>query len=357
MKNFINQIILGDCITELKKISTASIDLIFADPPYNLQLQKDLYRPNQTKVSGVNDAWDKFHSFKEYDTFCEKWLRECKRILKDTGAIWLIGSYHNIFRLGKILQDLEYWLLNDILWIKNNPMPNFRGTRFNNAHETLIWAAKNSKTKYTFNYKSMKIHNDDKQMRSDWFLPICQGKERALKLDGKKAHSTQKPLALLKRIILATSKVGDVVLDPFLGSGTTAVACKLLGRNFIGIERENIYIPVAKSRIDSIQPIQPPHLALDIDKKTHRVPFGALIDTNMIQVGEKLYSKDQKYYGTVLASGSIKNTDDKGSIHSLSAHLLDKSSNNGWTFWYVKRQQKLVSIDALRTKYANQFIQ
>lgn len=240
---FLDKIIQGDCIETLKKLPENSVDLIFADPPYNLQLQNDLYRPNQTKVSGVNDKWDKFISFDEYDTFTYNWLKECRRVLKKDGSIWVIGSYHNIFRVGRIMQDLGFWILNDIVWIKTNPMPNFKGTRFNNAQETLIWASQNPKSKYTFHYKSMKAFNDDKQMRSDWYIPICNGGER-IKVNGEKAHSTQKPEALLYRIILSTSNVDDVVLDPFMGSGTTGAVSKKLGRSFVGIEREKFYIKI-----------------------------------------------------------------------------------------------------------------
>jgi DNA modification methylase len=237
----INTIIKGDCTKVLKQIPDNSVDLIFADPPYNLQLQGELWRPNQTKVDAVNDKWDKFESFEEYDNFCEEWLTECRRVLKENGTIWVIGSYHNIFRIGKIMQDLGFWILNDILWIKTNPMPNFRGTRFNNAHETLIWASKSKHSKYTFNYKTMKAFNDDLQLRSDWYIPLCNGSER-IKVNGEKAHSTQKPEALLYRIIISTSKPGDIVLDPFIGTGTTAAVAKKLGRKYIGIEKEDFYI-------------------------------------------------------------------------------------------------------------------
>ena len=240
MLKFSNKIINGDCLKELKKIPDKTFDLVFADPPYNMQIGEKLTRPDSSKVNGVNDKWDQFNSFKHYDEFCKSWLAECKRILKDNGSIWVIGSYHNIFRLGYHLQNLGYWLLNDVIWRKNNPMPNFRGTRFTNAHETLIWASKTKKSKYTFNYQSLKCLNDDLQMRSDWTLPICNGKER-LKKNGKKIHSTQKPEALLHRIILATTNKGDTVFDPFLGTGTTAVVSKKLGRNYYGIEKDKKY--------------------------------------------------------------------------------------------------------------------
>jgi len=238
INQYLNKIIRGDCIEMLKKLPDNSIDLIFADPPYNLQLNGELWRPNQTKVDAVNDEWDKFTSFQEYDKFSEEWLRECRRVLKKDGTIWVIGSYHNIFRLGKIMQDIGFWILNDILWIKTNPMPNFKGTRFNNAHETLIWASKEKDSKYTFHYKTMKVFNDDLQLRSDWYIPICNGGERLKDKNGNKVHSTQKPEALLYRIIISSSNPDDVVLDPFMGSGTTGVVAKKLGRNFIGIEKE-----------------------------------------------------------------------------------------------------------------------
>jgi len=351
MREFLNKIIQGDCIEVLKKIPDNSIDLIFADPPYNLQLSKELFRPNQTKVNGVNDEWDKFNSFKEYDEFTFKWLKECKRVLKENGSIWVIGTYHNIFRVGKIMQDLGYWILNDIVWIKTNPMPNFKGTRFNNAHETLIWASKSDKSKYTFNYKSMKIYNDDKQMRSEWYIPICQGKERLKDEDGNKLHSTQKPEELLYRIIISSSKVGDIVLDPFLGSGTTAAVAKKLRRNFIGIEKEEKYIKAAIKRIENIEPIEPKLLEMIVENKKPKVPFGNLIEGGYIKPGEFLYDKNLKFKAKVLANSSIEYNGEVGSIHKISAKILNKSSNNGWKFWYVKRGDKLVLIDELRDKY------
>lgn len=324
-------------------------------PPYNLQLNGELYRPNQTKVNAVNDEWDKFSSFKEYDEFSEKWLRECRRVLKPDGTIWVIGSYHNIFRIGKIMQDLGFWILNDIIWIKTNPMPNFKGTRFNNSHETLIWASKNKKSKYTFNYKSMKAYNDDKQMRSDWYIPICSGKER-IYVNGKKAHSTQKPEALLYRVILSSSNVGDVILDPFFGTGTTGAVAKKLGRNYIGIEREEKYVKIANERINKILPIETTFLNLKIEEKPPKVPFGSLIETGLINVGEIIYSKDKKHTATVLANGTIQYGNEVGSIHKISAKILNKSSNNGWTFWYVERDNNLKSINELRNEYAKKYI-
>ncbi|MCK4386877.1 MAG: site-specific DNA-methyltransferase [Candidatus Pacebacteria bacterium] len=355
-EKYLNKIIKGDCIKELKKMSENSVDLIFADPPYNLQLQGDLYRPNQTKVSAVNDKWDKFDSFAEYDNFTENWLKECRRVLKKDGAIWVIGSYHNIFRVGRIIQDLGFWMLNDIQWIKTNPMPNFKGTRFNNAQETLIWASKSPKSKFTFNYKSMKVFNDDKQMRSDWYIPICNGGER-IKVNGEKAHSTQKPEALLHRVIISTTKVGDTILDPFIGSGTTGAVAKKLGRNFVGIEKEDFYIKIAKNRIKKIKQVEKNLLSCAIENKKPKVPFGSLIETKLINVGDYLYSKNKKYKAKILANATIQCDNENGSIHKTSAGILDKLSNNGWAFWYFKDKRKnLISIDNLRDNYIKKYL-
>lgn len=349
-----NQIIQGDCVELLKKLPDCSVDLIFADPPYNLQLNGELYRPNQTKVDAVNDEWDKFESMQAYDEFSKQWLRECHRVLKNTGSIWVIGTYHNIFRIGSIMQDLNFWLLNDIIWIKTNPMPNFKGTRFNNAHETLIWATKSKYSNYTFHYHSMKVMNDDLQMRSDWYIPICQGEER-IKVNGKKAHSTQKPAELLYRIILATSNVNDLVLDPFSGSGTTAAVAKRLGRNFLAFEREPFYIEVANQRLSKIVPLEKPLLEYKVEKPKPKVPFGNLIEKGYVKIGEVLYSKDTKHTAIVLADASLQSGEFTGSIHKVSAALLKKENNNGWTFWYIKRNNKLVSIDELRHLYEKKY--
>ncbi|MHA1401693.1 MAG: site-specific DNA-methyltransferase [Candidatus Heimdallarchaeaceae archaeon] len=349
----LNKIHKMDCIEGMKKLPDESIDLIFADPPYNLQLKNELYRPNQTLVDAVNDKWDKFESFEEYDNFSRKWLSECRRVLKKTGSIWVIGSYHNIFRIGKIMQDLGFWILNDIIWIKTNPMPNFKGTRFNNAHETLIWASKDNKSKPTFHYKSMKVLNDDKQMRSDWYLPICTGKER-VKNNGKKLHSTQKPEALLHRVIISTSNVNDVVLDPFMGSGTTAAIAKRLQRNFIGFEVEESYIQAANERIALVEPLNLEILDYKVERKPPKVPFGTLVEHNYIQAGEWLYSKDRKYKALIKANGSIEYEGTSGSIHKISAFILSRKANNGWEFWYIKDKvkDKLVSINTIREKFA-----
>ena len=351
----INEIHQGDCVELLKKLPDNSVDLIFADPPYNLQLNGELHRPNQTKVDAVNDAWDKFDSKEIYDIFTEQWLTECRRVLKPTGSFWVIGTYHNIFRVGTILQNVGFWMLNDIVWVKPNPMPNFKGTRFNNAHETLIWASKSQKSSYTFHYHAMKVANDDLQMRSDWFIPICQGEER-IKVNGVKAHSTQKPAELLMRVILSTSNVGDVVLDPFSGSGTTAAVAKRLGRNFIGFEREPFYIQVTNDRLAQIVPLEKPLLEYKIEKKKPKVPFGNLIEQGYIKIGEYLFSKDGKQSAQVQADSSLTLNGEVGSIHKISAAILKKENNNGWSYWYAKRNEELVSIDAMRYDFEKKFM-
>ena len=355
MEKFINKIINGDCVEILKTMPDKCIDLIFADPPYNLQLKNELHRPDQSKVDGVFDEWDKFASLKEYDKFTIEWLTQCKRVLKDNGAIWVIGSYHNIFRVGYIMQDLDFWILNDVVWIKTNPMPNFKGTRFNNAHETMIWASKAKESKFTFHYKSMKILNDDLQMRSDWYIPICQGEER-IKVNGVKAHSTQKPIELLYRVILSSSNAGDIVLDPFNGSGTTAAVAKKLNRNYVGIEKETFYVEVTNQRLEKIKPLSKELTEYKIEKQIPKVPFGSLIEKGLITIGENLYSKDKKYTVLILADGSLDNDGEVASIHRISANILNKPSNNGWKFWYVLRNKKLMSIDDLRNEYAERFI-
>lgn len=351
----INKIHLGDCIELLRKLPNNSIDLIFADPPYNLQLNGELYRPNQTKVDAVTDAWDKFNSKEDYDRFTTAWLTECYRVLKNTGSIWVIGTYHNIYRVGAIIQNIGFWMLNDIIWIKTNPMPNFKGTRFNNAHETLIWSTKSQKSKYTFHYHSMKVMNDDLQMRSDWLIPICSGDER-IKVNGQKAHSTQKPAELLLRIILSTSNPNDIVLDPFSGSGTTAAVAKRLGRRYIAFEKEASYIEIANERLAKIIPIDKPLLEYKIEKKKPKVPFGSLIERGYIKIGEILYSKKADVQAQVLADSTINYNGEVGSIHKISASILDKTNNNGWDFWYVNRNNKLVSIDELRYAYNSKFL-
>ncbi len=355
IEKYKNKIILGDCVENLKEMPDESVDLIFADPPYNLQLQGDLWRPNQTKVDAVNDEWDKFASFEEYDKFSEAWLKECRRVLKKDGTIWVIGAYHNIFRVGKIMQDLGFWVLNDIIWMKTNPMPNFKGTRFNNAHETLIWASKDKTSRYKFHYKSMKGFNDDKQMRSDWNIPLCNGGER-IRVNGEKAHSTQKPEALLHRVIISSSNVGDIVLDPFMGSGTTGAVAKRLGRNFIGFEKEEFYKKVAEDRIAKIKPSEKEDLLYPIEVGKPKVPFGNLLNDDFIKIGEYLFDKFGNHRAKVLADGTILYEGEAGSIHSISAKVLNKTNNNGWDFWYVARDGVLKSINDLRYFYAKKFM-
>ena len=351
MLKFSNKIINGNCLKELKKIPDKTFDLVFADPPYNLQIGEKLTRPDSSRVNGVSDKWDQFDSFKHYDDFCKAWLTECRRILKDNGCIWVIGSYHNIFRLGYNLQNLGYWLLNDVIWRKNNPMPNFRGTRFTNAHETLIWASKNKNSKYTFNYQSLKCLNDDLQMRSDWTLPICNGKER-LKKNGKKIHSTQKPEALLHRILLATSKKGDIVFDPFLGTGTTAVVSKKLGRRYCGIEQNKEYFLAAKKRIDKTAKIEDEYLdTIENNKSKPRIPFGSLVELGIIKPGTSLFDPKKKINAKIMADGSIKYKESEGSIHKIAAKIMGTESYNGWTYWHYCFNGSNVVIDSLRQKF------
>jgi len=350
----INTIIQGDCIKELKKFPDNSVDLIFADPPYNMQLKNALYRPNNTKVDGVDDEWDKFGSFFEYDEFSISWLKECKRILKDTGSIWVIGSYHNIFRVGNIMLNLGFWILNDVTWYKTNPMPNFLGTRFTNATETLLWCSKGENCKkYTFNHKMMKKYNDEKQMTSVWQIGLCIGEERLKGDDGKKAHSTQKPEELLKRVILSTTKQGDIVLDPFFGTGTTGAVAKKLKRNFIGIERENEYIKLAKKRINSIKVLFPESEWEEEGKeKKDKVPFETLLKEQFIKVGEPLYTrKTFSAKAFVLSNGKLEYKNQIGSIHRIGAIIQQTPSCNGWKFWYTIRNEKSVLIDDIRNDY------
>ena len=350
MLKFSNKIVQGNSLEVLKKIPDKTFDLVFADPPYNMQIGKKLKRPDNSKVNGVNDEWDQFSSFKHYDNFCKAWLKECKRILKDNGPIWVIGAYHNIFRLGYHLQNLNYWILNDVIWRKNNPMPNFKGTRFTNAHETLIWASKNKKSKYTFNYQSLKCLNDDLQMRSDWTLPICNGKER-LKKNGKKVHSTQKPEALLHRIILATTNKGDVIFDPFLGTGTTAVVAKKLGRQYFGIEKDKQYFESAHQRINKTNVIEDDCLdTLQNNKSKPRIPFGSLIEMGLIKPGTLLFDQKKKYNAKIMVDGSLKFQQTEGSIHKVAAKIIGTESCNGWTYWHYQSGNSLKPIDELRER-------
>ena len=345
-----NKILNGNCVEELKKIPDKSFDLIFADPPYNLQIGKKLNRPDNSKVNGVKDKWDQFKNFEHYDIFCKEWLSECKRALKDDGAIWIIGSYHNIFRMGYHLQNMGYWILNDVIWKKNNPMPNFRGTRFTNAHETLIWASKNKNSKYTFNYQSLKCLNDDLQIRSDWTLPICNGSER-IKKDGKKVHSTQKPESLLHRILLASTNKGDFVFDPFLGSGTTAAVAKKMGRNYFGIEKEKKYFKVAKQRLDKTIKIEDHYLdTIKNNKSKPRIPFGSLIELGIVKPGMSIFDQKKKVNAKIMADGSIKYHNSEGSIHKVAAKIIGAESCNGWTYWHCIMNGAMVPIDNLRQK-------
>ena len=350
----VNKILQGNCIEILNSLPENSIDLVFADPPYNLQLQNDLFRPDLSKVDAVNNKWDKFSSFADYDTFTCQWLSATRRVLKDTGTIWVIGSYHNIFRVGAIMQDLDYWILNDIIWLKTNPMPNFRGVRFTNAHETIIWAQKKKGTKYTFNHHAMKKLNDDSrasglQMRSDWVLPLATGEER-IKSNGLKAHPTQKPESLLYRVIMSSSNAGDVILDPFFGSGTTGAVAKKLGRNYIGIERDKKYVKIAQKRIDAVE--KSPLAALTLPEKRNqvRVPFGALLEAGFLSPGQSLFFKqDKSIRAAILSNGHIKYKTQAGSIHAL-AKSLTGGAVNGWDMWLYKENGKLKVIDELRER-------
>ena len=348
----VGQIVMGDCIAAMKAMPSKSIDMIFADPPYNLQLGGELFRPDGSHVDAVTDDWDKFDTFAAYDAFTRAWLAEAHRILKDDGTIWVIGSYHNIFRVGAAVQDLGYWILNDIVWRKANPMPNFRGTRFTNAHETLIWASKGEKAKYTFNYRSMKTLNDELQMRSDWEFPICGGQER-LKKGGVKVHPTQKPEALLYRILLACTKPGDVVLDPFFGTGTTGAVAKRLGRAWIGIERELGYIDAAIERLAAALPLDESALAtMQSPKSQPKVAFGTLVENGYLTPGAVLTDAKRRFRATVRADGSLASAcGATGSIHKLGAVLQDAPACNGWTFWHLDDSGKLAPIDTLRQTY------
>jgi modification methylase len=348
----LDQILRDDCIQAMSQLPDKSIDCIFADPPYNLQLGGDLFRPDGSQVDAVDDDWDKFDSYATYDRFTQAWLAQARRILKDTGTIWVIGSYHNIFRVGATLQDEGFWILNDIVWRKANPMPNFKGTRFTNAHETLIWAAKSEGARYTFNYQAMKALNDELQMRSDWTFPICSGAERLKDDEGTKAHPTQKPEALLYRVLLATTKKGDVVLDPFFGTGTTGAVAKRLGRHWIGIEREPKYVRVARERIAAALPLDESAMTVMPSKRTApRVPFGAIVEAGMLAPGAELTDAKRRWKASVRADSSLLCELGEGSIHKLGATLQGAPSCNGWTFWHVEREGKLEPIDTLRQQW------
>jgi modification methylase len=352
LEDALDRVIEGDCVEKMRALPEGCADLIFADPPYNLQLKNELRRPDNSKVDAVDDNWDQFSSFAEYDRFTREWLTEARRVLKDTGALWVIGSYHNIFRVGAILQNLGFWVLNDVVWRKTNPMPNFRGRRFTNAHETLIWAAKSANQKsYTFNYEAMKALNDEVQMRSDWTLPICSGGERLKDEDGRKAHSTQKPESLLYRVILSSTKQGDVVLDPFFGSGTTGAVARKLGRRFIGIERDKDYAKLARSRIADLEPADSEAIETTKSKRTEpRIPFGWVVERGLLPPGTVLQGHQKNHRAKVRADGTLVCADATGSIHQIGAHVQGLDACNGWTFWQYETNGTLVSIDVLRQR-------
>ena len=347
---WLDTILKGDCVAALNALPEKSVDVVFADPPYNLQLDGDLHRPDQSKVAAVDDAWDQFESFEAYDAFTRAWLLAARRVLKPNGTIWVIGSYHNIFRVGAKLQDLGFWILNDVIWRKTNPMPNFRGRRFQNAHETLIWASRDQQGKgYTFNYDAMKAANDDLQMRTDWLFPICTGGERLKDANGDKVHPTQKPEALLARILMASTKPGDVVLDPFFGSGTTGAVAKRLGRHFVGIEREQSYIDAATTRIEAVEPLSDAATAVMGGKRAEpRVAFVSLVESGLIAPGAQVSDAKRRWTASVRADGTLAMGGDAGSIHRLGAKVQGLEACNGWTFWHVEHQGAFKPIDDLR---------
>tara|TARA_Y100000590_G_scaffold468240_1_gene650255 strand:+ start:7392 stop:8501 length:1110 start_codon:yes stop_codon:yes gene_type:complete len=347
--NLTNKIICGNCIEVMEGYPDNCIDLIFADPPYNLQLNETLYRPDYSKVDAVTEDWDKFRDFQSYDKFTQDWLSECKRVLKPNGSIWVIGSYHNIFRIGYIMQNLGFWILNDVIWSKTNPMPNFRGRRFTNAHETVIWSAKDKYSRYKYNYDALKSLNDDTQMRSDWHIPICNGKERLRDDTGNKIHPTQKPEALLHRIIISATDPQSIIMDPFLGSGTSAAVAKKLGRRWIGIEKDEKYIKVARDRLNKVSPADPLAINIKSTKRDQkRIPFGSLVERGLIKTGEILYCSKKKNKAIVKADGSLELRSIVGSIHKLGAYCQGTESCNGWTYWHYVRNNTLFPIDQIR---------
>ena len=351
----IDTILVGDCIKHMDALPAGSVDLVFADPPYNLQLEQGLTRPDQTRVDAVDDDWDKFESFAHYDVFTRAWLKAARRVLKPDGALWVIGSYHNIFRVGVALQDLDYWILNDVVWRKANPMPNFRGTRFTNAHETLIWAARSQKSRVTFNYEALKQANDDTQMRSDWLFPLCTGAERLKDENEDKVHPTQKPEALLHRVLNATTKPGDVVLDPFFGTGTTGAVARKLGRHFIGIEREDAYVAAALKRIAGIKPLSPAALETAVPRRAApRVAFGSLVEMGLIAPGTTLVDQRRRHAALVRADGSLASGPHSGSIHRVGALVQGAEACNGWTFWHTEQAGRLTPIDSFRADIRTQ---
>ena len=342
-------ILLGDCVEVMRGLPDASVDLIFADPPYNLQLKGDLHRPDNSRVDAVDEHWDRFTSFAAYDEFSRAWIGEARRILKPDGALWVIGSYHNVFRVGATLQDAGFWILNDVIWRKSNPMPNFRGKRLTNAHETLIWAARSDQSKYTFNYEAMKSLNDGIQMRSDWLIPLCTGAERLKNGAGDKAHPTQKPEALLHRVLIASTRPGDVVLDPFFGTGTTGAVAKRLGRRFIGIEREPDYLAVAEARIAHVRRLDSEVASVTTAKRQEpRVAFGQLVERGLLAAGETLTSHNGRHAARIRADGTLVARDTRGSIHQVGAALEGAPSCNGWTYWHFRKDGVSVPIDVLR---------
>lgn len=360
INEFIGKVHPGDCREVMSRIPKDSVDLIFADPPYNLQLNQELWRPDMSKVDAVDDSWDEFDSFQEYDAFTEGWLRGCRRILKPTGSLWVIGSYHNIYRVGKLLQDLGFWILNDVVWIKTNPMPNFRGVRFTNAHETLLWVSKEQGSSYAFNHHAMKAFNDGKQMRSDWSFPVCSGAER-IRINGEKVHSAQKPEALLYRVILASSQVGDIVLDPFFGTGTTGVVAKKLHRKWIGIEQEENYVRVARQRIEAVEPEPLDELVFNVQDRRRnapRVPFIRLIETGYLQPGQELFFReDIEQSARIRPDGKLLLGSYEGSIHQVGRHLMQGSPCNGWEHWYFLDQEgEMHPLDALRKRYRREVL-
>ncbi|HKA72527.1 MAG TPA: site-specific DNA-methyltransferase [Xanthobacteraceae bacterium] len=345
------RIVVGDCVAEMAALPAGSVDLVFADPPYNLQLRSDLKRPDDSRVDAVDDDWDKFSSFEAYDAFTRAWLMACRRVMKPNATLWVIGSYHNIFRVGAILQDVGFWILNDVVWRKSNPMPNFRGRRFTNAHETLIWAARDPNKSYTFNYEALKAGNEDVQVRSDWTLALCTGEERLKDKSGSKVHPTQKPEALLARVILASSRPGDVVLDPFFGTGTTGAVATRLGRRFIGVERDAAYAAAAEARIASIAPLPEASLATFMTaREAPRVPFSALIERGLVAAGQELFSAKRRHAALVRADGALAYGKNVGSIHRIGAIAQGLEACNGWTFWHVDTPRGLTVIDTLRAK-------
>ena len=347
----LDQLLLGECVQIMRMLPAASIECVFADPPYNLQLRGELRRPDDSLVDGVDEEWDRFTDFSEYDRFTNEWLSECRRVLRKDGTLWVIGAYHNIYRIGGMMQDLGFWLLNDIVWRKANPMPNFRGRRFTNAHETLIWAARGRDSRHRFNYQAMKALNDDVQMRSDWLLPLCTGEERLRNAHGLKLHPTQKPEALLHRVLIACTLPGDVVLDPFAGTGTTAVVAKRLGRHFIGIERHPAYVEAALARLKRTRRLPAEGLTVTPSKRDQpRIPFGSFVERGLVPPGTRLYDRARRVVATVAADGTLQAGSVRGSIHQVGAALTNAPSCNGWVFWHLERDGKLVPLDALRSE-------